>query len=76
MGGARRFIRSTSEKQPQVLRLASLAQDDRARITLSLTEQELRVQLIAFLAVLAEIEALGFFGGGDAQTHGFIDQEQ
>ena len=34
------------------------------------------VELVAFLTVLREVETGGFLGGGDAQPHGLIDQEE
>src|ERR1035438_2771735 len=34
------------------------------------------VEVVAFLVVLGEVEALGFVGGGDAHAYGLVDQEE
>jgi hypothetical protein len=33
-------------------------------------------EVIAFLAVLGDVETCVFIGGGDPQAHGLIDQEE
>ena len=63
----RTFIRRPSIKQPQILRLASVAQDDRPVGVVERDEQLLRVIDLGALELVGVVDADGFPDSGEVE---------